>query len=124
MARTEQYKRRVPVEVQGVVIDGIRLTGAVYVPLKDGMTRAKAVAFTEDLIARARQRVNYKLTDADAWEIATAVCDAAEGATEDEKADWMLWDDCKPTTSYWLQKVNRRFSLEDEAKVFQWVERI
>jgi|SRR5712671_3130214 len=82
MPRTEVYKRRVPLELQGIVIDGLKLGTAVYVPLRDGMTRTKAMAFSEDLILRAKARVNYKLTDADAWEIATAICDRHEELRE------------------------------------------
>jgi hypothetical protein len=47
MARTELYKRRVPLDLRGIMIDGIKLGTAVYVPLRDGMTpRAKAAAWS------------------------------------------------------------------------------
>jgi hypothetical protein len=78
VARTDYHRRRIPRDLQGIVIEGFRLTPVFNVPLRNGMTRAKAVAFTEDLIEKARARANYRLTDENAWELATAICDAHE----------------------------------------------
>jgi hypothetical protein len=69
--RTAQYKRRVPLDIQGVVIDGVRLKKAISLSLKDGMTRAKAEVFTDELFGRARAQINFKLTEPEAWKIAT-----------------------------------------------------
>jgi integrase len=128
MARTEYHKRRVPLELQGIVIDGIKLGTSLYVPLRDGMTDAKAVAYTEDLIRRGRQRVNYRLTDADAWELATAICEAHEALSrdtlslDDQLRLFML--DGGPDARGWLQRMNRQFSFEDQGRIAQWIERV
>jgi hypothetical protein len=109
------------------VIDGIKLGPVVYVPLREGMTKAKAAAYSEDLILRARQRVNFRLTDADAWGVAVAICDAHEALLQEgmTERDWMVF--CRglaPNVSAWLRKMNRQFSMEDEARVAQWVDRV
>lgn len=126
MARTEQYKRRVPSEVQGVVIDGMKLGRAVHVPFRDGMTRTKAVAYIDDLFRRARERVYYRLTDVDAWAVAMAICndpDEMISRQKDEQAH--LFHSGQPQTLVRLQeRLNRKFSRDDEARVAQWVERI
>jgi len=125
MARTEQYKRRVPTELQGVVVDGIKLGTAVYVPLRDGMTRNKAKVFTDDLFASARQRVNYRLTDADAFEIAVAINDAASRMPEEERrAEWGLFNGGIPDATRWLERLGRTFIGPDFRKVGEWVERV
>jgi integrase len=128
MARTELHKRRVPLELRGIVIDGIKLGTAVYVPLRDGMTRTKAKAWSEDLIIRAKARVNYKLTDADAWEIATAICDRHEelreqGMSYDEEMALCI-PGRGPHAQGWLRRMDRNFSVDDQARVAQWVARV
>lgn len=125
MARTDYHKRRVPSEIQGIVIDGIKLTQHLYVPLRDGMTLIKAKAYSEDLIVRARQRVNYRLTEADAWELATAICSAAWTASEEERRDPELFTPGHgPDARGWLRKMDRTFSYEDQAIISRWVERV
>ncbi len=126
--RTEYHKRRVPVHLQGIVIDGRKLGEVVYVPLRDGMTEAKAVAFTEHLIARARHRVSYRLSDADAWKIATAIC---EEFAKCDPSTWCLEDQLTlivggryPNVREWLKRAGRTFSVEDTAKIVQWWERV
>ncbi|MDI1285365.1 MAG: tyrosine-type recombinase/integrase [Reyranella sp.] len=128
MRRTEQYKRRIPLDIQGVVIDGLKLTTTMSISLKNGMTRAKAVAFTEDLIARARARVNFKLTDADAWEIASAICDQykAMGISNlslDEQL-LVLLPGKSQSAREWQRRTGRTFSFEDQTKLALWVERL
>ena len=125
MARTDYHKRRIPLEIQGVVIDGLKLKQVMYVPLRDGMSLTKAEAFTEDLISRARLMVNYRLTDADAWELATAIVSAAWTASEEDRRDPELFTPgLGPDARGWLRKMNRVFSFEDQARVAQWVERV
>ena len=131
MPRTDYHKRRVPTHLQGVVIEGRKLGPAVYVPLRDGMTEARAVAFTEDLIARARDRLNYKLTDADAWEIATAICDQHDALNRSDLSfheQMMLMQVSTPgggpDARGWLRRMGRDFSTEDQSRVGQWVERV
>jgi hypothetical protein len=133
MRRTQQYKRRVPRDVQGVVIDGIKLTTAMSVSLKGGMTKAKAMAYTEDLILRARARINYKLDDKEAWQLAIEICEqfealkaerGAEGLSESEKL-FLVAQGGGPDARWWLRRMmGKTFSLEDEGKVAQWVERV
>lgn len=124
LSRTELYKRRIPEAIQGVEIDGIKLSSSYYVPLKNGMTRARAVVFTEDLIARARLRVNYRLNDEDAWEMATTICEAAEALSQEER-NYLQYDgDGTPTASFWLKQMNREFSPEDTVKIAQWCKRV
>jgi Phage integrase SAM-like domain len=131
MPRTEVYKRRVPLDLQGIVIDGMKLGTAVYVPLRDGMTRAKAMAFSEDLIVRAKVRVNYKLTDADAWELATAICDQHEAFAATRRDQWTLGEELDlfipgkgPDARGWLRRMGRNFSIDDQSRIAQWVERV
>jgi hypothetical protein len=131
MARTEQYKRRVPLDLQGTVIDGMKLGTAVYVPLRDGMTRAKAMVYSEDLIGRAKARVNYKLTDTDAWELATAICDRHEAFAATPRNQWTLGEELDlfipgngPDARGWLRRMGRSLSVEDQGRVAQWVERV
>jgi integrase len=131
MARTEQYKRRVPLDLQGIVMDGMKLGTAVYVPLRDGMTRAKAMVYTEDLIGRAKARVNYKLTDADAWELATTICDQHEAFAATPRDQWTLGEELDlfipgkgPDARGWLRRMGRSLSVEDQGRVAQWVERV
>jgi hypothetical protein len=131
MPRTEQYKRRVPLDLQGIVIDGMKLGTALYVPLRDGMTRAKAMVFSEDLIVRAKARVNYKLTDVDAWELAMSICDQHEAFRATPRDQWTLGEELDlfipgkgPDARGWLRRMGRNFSIQDQGRVAQWVERV
>jgi len=63
MPPTKYYKRPIPAEIQGVVVDGKRLGSTLYVPLRNGMTVADAAAYRELLISRAHQLVNFRLTE-------------------------------------------------------------
>jgi integrase len=131
MPRAEQYKRRVPLDLQGIVIDGMKLGTALYVPLRDGMTRAKAMVFSEDLIVRAKARVNYKLTDVDAWELAMSICDQHEAFRATPRDQWTLGEELDlfipgkgPDARGWLRRMGRNFSIQDQGRVAQWVERV
>lgn len=132
MSRTEYHKRRVPLEVQGVVIDGEALGSAVYVPLRDGMTLAKAAAYSEELIQRARKMVNYRVTEADAYEFAIEICNrhealraerGDEGLTEFEKLQFVS-PHLGPCAHGWLKAMGRTFSFEDQRLIAQWVYRV
>ncbi len=132
MSRTEYHKRRVPREVQGVVIDGTALSSVVYVPLRDGMTTTKAAAYSEDLIQRARQMVNYRVTDEDAYEFAVEICDrhralrnerGRAGLTDDERAQFQT-PHGHPCAFGWLKKMDRTFSFEDQRLIARWVDRV
>jgi integrase len=129
VARADYHRRRIPRDLQGIVIEGFRLTPVFNVPLRNGMTRAKAVAFTEDLIEKARARANYRLTDENAWELATAICDAheallREGLSELDKLEVGGLHAGRPDARGWLRRMNRTFSIDDTAKVGQWVKRV
>jgi integrase len=103
------------------------------VSLKGGMTKAKAMAYTEDLILRARARINYKLDDKEAWQLAIEICEqfealkaerGAEGLSESEKL-FLVAQGGGPDARWWLRRMmGKTFSLEDEGKVAQWVERV
>ncbi len=132
MSRTEYHKRRVPREVQGVVIDGAALGSVVYVPLRDGMTTTKAAAYSEDLIQRARKMVNYRVTDEDAYEFAVEICDrhralrnerGSAGLTDAERTQFQT-PHGHPCAFGWLKKMDRTFSFEDQRLIARWVDRV
>lgn len=106
MARTEYYRRRVPEALHGTVVDGIKLAKVINVPLRDGMTRARAVAVTEDMILKAKARASYRMTDADAWQIATKI--VAE---------------FKPEEGY-FPSAPKDLALPERLMVEQWIMRI
>jgi hypothetical protein len=106
MARVDYYRRRVPVPLQGTVIDGHKLAGVITIPLRDGMTRTRAMALTEDMILRAKARANYRMTDADAWAIAMEIVDNHQ----EDDPDF-------PTAPKALR-------LEERLMVDQWIMRI
>ena len=113
---------------QGVVVDGKRLGSTLYVPLRNGMTVADAAAYRELLISRARQLVNFRLTEADAWELATSICDAHDAL---RKQGISYYEEFRltilgrgPDAREWLRRMGRQLSFEDEAKVAQWIERV
>src|SRR4029077_7206931 len=124
MPRTKYHKRPVPADIQGVVVDGKKLGSTLYVPLRNGMTVADAAAYRELLLSRARQLVNFRLTEADAWELATSICDAHDAL---RKQGMSYCEEFKlailgrgPDAREWLCWMGRRLSFEDEAKVAQW----
>src|SRR5882672_5606694 len=78
MAETEFYRRRVPPALQGIVVNGIKLSTTLSVPLRDGMTRLRARVFTDDMLALAKSKVNYRMTDADAWGLAMQIVEKFE----------------------------------------------
>src|SRR5258708_11329765 len=128
MPPTKYYKRPIPAEIQGVVVDGKRLGSTLYVPLRNGMTVADAAAYRELLISRAHQLVNFRLTETDAWELATSICDAHEAL---RKQGMSYYEEFKlailgrgPDAREWLRRMGRQLSFEDEAKVAQWIERV
>ena len=124
MARTDYHRQRIPLAVQGVVVDGFKLGDVFNVPLRNGMTKAKARVFVDDLIEKAEARVNYRLTELDAWELATAICEAVEALPQEER-DFLLFDgDGTPTAHFWLKRMGREFNVEDTAKVAQWCQRV
>lgn len=128
MAPTKYYKRPIPAEIQGVVVDGKRLGSTLYVPLRNGMTVADAAAYRELLISRAHQLMNFRLTEPDAWELATSICDAHDAL---RKQGMSYYEEFKlailgrgPDAREWLRRMGRQLSFEDEAKVAQWIERV
>jgi hypothetical protein len=46
MPRTKYHKHQIPADVQGVVVAGKKLKNVMYVPLRNGMTTAKATPST------------------------------------------------------------------------------
>jgi hypothetical protein len=128
MPTTKYYKRPIPAEIQGVVVDGKKLGSTLYVPLRNGMTVADAAAHRELLISRARQLVNFRLNEADAWAIATSICDAHDAL---RKQGMSYWEEFKrailgrgPDAREWLRRMGRQLSFEDEVKVNEWIERV
>jgi len=128
MPRTRYHKHHIPAEVQGVVVDGKKLRNVMYVPLRNGMTTAKASAYSEFIISRARQLGNFRLTEADAWELASSICYAndalcRQGVSYYEELRLAILQR-RPDTREWLRRLGQQLSLEDEAKIVRWVERV
>jgi integrase len=128
MPPTKYYKRPIPASIQGVVVDGKKLGSTLYVPLRNGMTKADAAAQRELLISRARHLVNFRLTQSEAWELATSICDAHVALC---KHGTSYYEELKlairergPDAREWLQRIGRQLSFEDTEDVAQWIERI
>lgn len=126
MALTPFYRRRVPAPLQGVVIDGLKLAALINVPLRDGMTKAKAVAFTEDVLLRAKALVNYRLTDAEAFELATAITDQYAAIPAEDRDYQMVTEPGSgiPDARWWLGRLGRTLNLEDIHKLQGWITRV
>lgn len=90
------------------------------------------MAFTEDLIARARRRINFKLDDASAWELASRICDAHDALRRERGEKGLTWDENfslvatngGPDARGWLRALGESHSMEDQSRVAQWVERV
>lgn len=125
MARVGYHKRRVPNALQGTVLDGVKLTGMISVPLRDGMTRARAMALTEDMILRAKARVNFKLSDTDAFDLATAICDQHEAIPRvNREAEMVDVEYGHPDARYWLARLGRSLNMEDIQSLTRWISRV
>ena len=128
MPRTKYHKHQIPAEVQGVVVEGKKLRNVLYVPLRNGMTAAKAAVYSEFIISRARQLGNHRLTQADAWELASSICYAhdalrAQDASYYEELRRAILQR-RPDVREWLRRLGQQLSSEDEVKVVRWVERV
>jgi integrase len=128
MSRTKYHKHQIPADVQGVVVAGKKLRNVMYVPLRNGMTTARAAAHSEVMIGRARDVGNIHLTEADAWNLASSICYAHDALC---KHDVGYYEELRqaivrrrPDVREWLCRLGQQLSLEDEAKVVQWVERV
>jgi site-specific recombinase XerD len=111
------------------VVDGTKLGPQLYIPLRDGMTKVRAAAFTEDMIIKAREKINYRLTDTDAFDLAVAICDQAErldGLVGRERATLFRAPELGgfPDAAAWLERMGRAMSIEDTAKLNGWIERV
>ena len=82
MAVAQYHKRRVPAHLQGIVVGGTKLGPFIYVALRDGITRSRAESITEDMIAKAKARANYRMTEADAWGIAIQIVEKFDATEE------------------------------------------
>jgi len=128
MPRTKYHKHQIPADVQGVLVAGKKLKNVMYVPLRNGMTTAKAAAHSELMIGRARDVGNIHLTEADAWNLASSICYAHDALCKhgvgyyEELRQAILRR--RPDVREWLCRLGQQLSLEDEAKVVQWVERV
>jgi integrase len=128
MPRTKYHAHSVPADVQGVVVDGKKLRKVLLVPLRNGMTTAKASAHSELVIDQARQSGNLRLTEADAWGLASSICYAhdalrKQGVGYYEELRLAILQR-RPDVREWLDRLGQKLSFEDEAKVVQWVERV
>lgn len=128
MPRFRYHKHQIPAEVQGVVVEGKKLRNLLYVPLRNGMTAAKAAVYSESIISRARQLGNHRLTQADAWELASSICYAhdalrAQDASYCEELRRAIVQR-RPDVREWLRRLGQQLSPEDEVKVVRWVERV
>jgi integrase len=128
MPRTKYHAHQIPAEVQGVVVEGKKLRNVLYVPLRNGMTAAKAAVYSEFIISRARQLGNFRLTEADAWELASSICYAHDALC---RQDVSYYEELRlailqrrPDAREWLRRLGQQLSFEDEAKVVRWVERV
>lgn len=128
MSRTKYHKHQIPIEVQGVVVEGKKLRNVLYVPLRNGMTAAQASAFSELKISQARQLGNFRLTEEEAWELASSICLAHDAQIKNEQNYSEVLKNAilerSPDISEWLHRLGQRLSLEDESKVARWVERV
>jgi hypothetical protein len=128
MPRSKYHKHQIPADVQGIVVAGKKLKNVMYVPLRNGMTTAKAAAHSEFIISRARDGRNIQLTEADAWKLASSICYAHDALC---KQDVGYYEELRlailrrrPDVREWLCRLGQQLSFEDEAKVVQWVERV
>lgn len=128
MPRIRYHKHQIPADVQGVVVDGKKLRNAMYVPLRNGMTTAKAAAHGASIIGQARQRGNVRLTEADAWKLASSICYAHDALCRQDAGYYeelrLAIRQRRPDVREWLRRLGQQLSFEDEAKVVQWVERV
>src|SRR5262245_33907410 len=115
MRLTKYYKRYVPADIKGVVVDGKRLGTALYVPLRKGMGKPEAIAYTQHLFNRARRMLNSRLTDADAWEVARSICDTCEIFLKQGMSYYeefrLLVKARAPNVPIVLQKIDRQLSV-------------
>lgn len=91
------------------------------------MTRPKAVVWTDDLFAEAKAKANFRLTDADAWELATAICDQADALrqSQPEEATLELFHEGGvPDSDGWVSRMGRSLSRPDHAKLQDWINRV
>jgi len=72
--------------------------------------------------------MNFRLTEPDAWELATSICDAHDALRKQGRS---YYEEFKlailgrgPDAREWLRRMGRQLSFEDEAKVAQWIERV
>ena len=128
MPRSKYHKHQIPADVQGVVVVGKKLKHVMYVPLRNGMTTAMAAAHSEFIISRAREGGNIRLTEADAWKLASSICYAHDALC---KQDVGYYEELRlailrrrPDVREWLCRLGQQLSCEDEAKVVQWLERV
>jgi len=128
MPRTKYHKHRVPEDLRGVVVDGKKLRHNLYVPRRNGITAAEAAVHSEFIIGRARESRNRRLTEADAWQLASSICYAHDALCRRsvgyyEELRRAILQRC-PDVRDWLLRLGQQLGPEDEAKVIQWVQRV
>ena len=128
MPRTKYHAHQIPGELQGVVVDGKKLRNLLYVPLRNGMTADKAAEYSEHIIGRARELRNVRLTEADAWQLASSICYAHDALCRQDRDYYeqlrLAILQRRPDVREWLHRLGQQLSFEDEAKVVRWVDRV
>ena len=130
MPRTQYHRCRVPKTLKGVVVQGIKLSGMLNVPLRDGTTKAKAIAWAEDLFAEAKSKINFKLSDAGAWELATTITARAGNLPAlmtrhmGIRTASLFNPEGTPSARGWAARMGLGLSLPDVAKLQRWIDRV
>lgn len=114
------FRRRVPAPLQGVIIDEIKLSDRINVPLRNGMTEARVVAYTEETILRATALVNFRPMPTRSISPFRSSTKSRRYLGGRDPGMLSVVDAGVPDARCWLQEIGRKLTHKETAKPQGW----